>query len=113
VVQGEPAIGGVGGEHAARLIGEAHAPGGAGVTCSPAMKPSLSQRSRVDGAMFSWRAAAVTLSSSPSAGGLLLGWWQGMCQWVLSEAPLLAVKDIPRAVVRCCRLRMPAMTASG
>src|SRR5271165_5951317 len=74
--------------------------GAPGVTCSPAMKPSLSQRSRVDGAICSLRAAAVTLSSSPSAGSLPLGWWQGMCQWVLSEATLLAVKDIPRAVVR-------------
>src|SRR5215471_2264911 len=87
--------------------------GAPGVTCSPATKPSLSQRSRVGGAILSWRAAWATLSSSPSAGGSPPDWWQGMCQWVRSEATLSAVNDIPRAVVRCCRLRIPAMVASG
>src|SRR6201987_4398966 len=47
------------------------APGG---TCSPAMKPSLSQRNRVEGAILSSRAAWATLSSSPSAGGWPPGW---------------------------------------
>src|SRR6266496_15914 len=86
--------------------------GAPGVTCSPATKPSLSQRSRVEGAICSSRAAWLTLSSSPSSWPAV-GWWQGMCQWVRSEATLLAVNDIPRAVVRCWRLRIPAITASG
>src|SRR6266516_4721350 len=86
--------------------------GAPGVTCSPATKPSLSQRSRVEGAICSSRAAWLTLSSSPSSWPAV-GWWQGMCQWVRSEATLLAVNDIPRAVVRCCRLRIPAIVASG
>src|SRR6266480_2174157 len=86
--------------------------GAPGVTCSPATKPSLSQRSKVEGAICSWRAAWLTLSSSPSSWPAP-GWWQGMCQWVRSEATLLAVNDSPRAVVRCCRLRIPAITASG
>ena len=50
--------------------------GAPGVICSPATKPSLSQRSRVEGAMPSCLAAAVTLSSSPSGGvvaGLVAG----------------------------------------
>src|SRR3974377_1811944 len=88
--------------------------GAPGVSCSPATKPSLSQRSRVDGAIFSWRAAAVTLSSAPSGSSPLpSGWWQGMCRWWRSDWTLLAVYDNPRAVRRCCRLRIPAMTASG
>jgi hypothetical protein len=47
----------------------------------------------------SWRAETVASSTSSSAGGLLRGWWQGMCQWVRSEAILLAVYDIARVVV--------------
>src|SRR5947199_322090 len=54
--------------------------GAPGVSCSPATKPSLSQRSNVDGAMPSCLAAAVTLSSSPS-GDWSLGWWRGIFQW--------------------------------
>jgi hypothetical protein len=49
--------------------------GAPGVSCSPVTKPSLSQRSRVEGAMPSCLAAADTLSSSVScSGGLPLGW---------------------------------------
>jgi len=65
-----------------------------------------------DGAMPSWRAAAVTLRSSPS-GCWPLGWWQGIFQWWRSDWTLLAVYDIPRAVRLPCRLRMPAIWASG
>jgi hypothetical protein len=36
---GQPAVGGVLDEQRAELVGEADAPGGAGVSCSPAMKP--------------------------------------------------------------------------
>jgi hypothetical protein len=44
---------------------------------------------------------------------LVPGWWQGIFQWWRSDWTLLTVYDIPRAVVRCCRLRIPAMTTSG
>jgi arylsulfatase A-like enzyme len=39
--------------------------------------------------------------------------WAGMLQWFLKCATRLASNRWPRAVVRPCRLRMPAMTASG
>jgi hypothetical protein len=55
--------------------------------------------------------AAVTLSSPPFGGVVGAGLMTGMCHWILSEAILLAVYDISRAVVRCCRLMWSAMTA--
>ena len=86
--------------------------GAPGVSCSPAMNPSASQRCSVEGAKPSWLAASVTVSSSPS-GGAVSAWWQGMCQWWRSDWTLPAVNDNPRAVRRSCRLRMCAITASG
>jgi hypothetical protein len=82
------------------------------VTCSPAIRPSFSQRCRVEGATFRTVAAAAMVMTSPSAVPGLR-WKQGMLQWFLKCATRLASNRWPRAVVRPCRLRMPAMTASG
>ena len=66
---GEPAVGGVVAEQVADLVGEPDPPGRApGVSCSPAMNPSPSQRCRVEGARPSSLAASVTVSSSASCG---------------------------------------------
>ena len=51
--------------------------GAPGVSCSPAMNPSASQRCRVDGARPSSAAASVTVSSSPSCGSSA-GVWQAI-----------------------------------
>src|SRR6266545_4603754 len=55
-----------------------------------ATQPSSSQRSRVEGAIPSCLAAAVTLSRSPSC-DWSLGWWHAMFQWWRSDWTLLAV----------------------
>src|SRR5271166_3041441 len=86
--------------------------GAPGVTCSPAMKPSLSQRCKVDGARPSACAARSTVMHSPSRISLE-GSKQGIFQLVRKLETRLMVKERPVTVLRPCRLRTPAMTASG
>src|SRR6516162_9077731 len=54
--------------------------GAPGVSCSPAIMPSLSRRWMVDGATPSITAAFLIVSSSPS-GAPIVCWKQGMPQW--------------------------------
>src|SRR5229473_1299391 len=74
------AIAGYAVEAGHEVIGEADAPGAPGVSCSPAMIPSLSRRWMVDGATPSATAAFLIVSSSPS-GAPAVGSKQGMSQW--------------------------------
>src|SRR5437868_15062612 len=56
----------------AQILRQANAPGSSRVNCSPAMKPSLSQRWMVEVAVPRTAAARLTVSNSPSgriAGG--------------------------------------------
>jgi hypothetical protein len=74
----QPAGGRVFDEAGAQLVVDADLPRcGRGVSCSPAMKPSASQRWIVDGATSRISAALVIATSSPS-GGSAGGWWRGM-----------------------------------
>src|SRR6516165_6059924 len=86
--------------------------GAPGVSCSPAIMPSLSRRWMVDGATPSTPAAFLIVSSSPS-GAQAVGSKQGIPQWRRRLPTRPAVKRWPYTVVRPCRLRMPAITLSG
>src|SRR5438093_3877731 len=86
--------------------------GAPGVSCSPGMMPSLSQRCKVEGATPSPTAALLMVSSSPPACSAF-GSKHGMSQWRRRLPTRLASKRWPYAVVRPWRLRMPAITASG
>src|SRR3984893_10506062 len=86
--------------------------GAPGVNCSPRMIPALSKRWRVEGATPSTAAAFLIVNGSPSACAAL-GSKHGIfqCRRRLPTRP--ASKRWPYAVARPCRLRMPAITASG
>src|SRR5262249_1655460 len=87
------------------VIGQANAPG-------RSRRHLLARRWRVDGATPSAAAACLMFNSSPSAAsafGSKLGIFQ-CCRRLLTR---LASKRWPCAVVRPCRLRIPAITASG
>ena len=109
---GQPALGGVIDEQRADVVGEPDPPGCAGGELFAGDESSPSQRCRVEGARPSWLAASATVSSSPCCGSSL-GWWQGMAHECRRLWTLLAVKDSFRAVRRPCRLRIPAILASG
>ena len=75
--------------------------GAPAVSCSPAMKPSLSQRCTVEGTMPRISAARCTVTSSPSGVGFFGGRSnRGMPQWVRRLQTRLAVKRLPVAVSR-------------
>jgi|SRR5271166_2152670 len=59
---GEPAVGSVVDEQVADFGAEPDPQGGAGVSCSPPMNPSLSHRCKVEGARASSLAASVHLA---------------------------------------------------
>src|SRR5262245_29279430 len=86
--------------------------GAPGVSCSPAMMPSLRSRWMVDGATPSATATFLMVSNSPSA-EVGCGSKHGMFQCRRRLPTRLPSKRWPRAVLRPWRLRMPAITASG
>src|SRR6202162_2976569 len=86
--------------------------GAPGVSCSPGMMPSLSQRCKVEGATPSTTAAFLIDASSPLvADGPASK--HGMSQWRRRLPTRPASKRWPYTVVRPWRLRMPAITVSG
>src|SRR6266446_6070297 len=86
--------------------------GAPGVSCSPGMMPSLSQRCKVEGATPSTTAAFLIDASSPLVEDGPAS-KHGMSQWRRRLPTRPASKRWPYTVVRPWRLRMPAITVSG
>ncbi len=86
--------------------------GAPGVICSPAMKPSASQRCTVEGTTPRISAALLIVTNSPLE-ETMAGSNRGICQYRRRLPTLLAVNRSPLAVRLPCRFRIPAMTASG
>src|SRR5919109_136018 len=86
--------------------------GAPGVSCSPAMNPSPSQRCKVDGASPSSVAASATVSSSPSC-GWSAGWWQGILWWWRSDWTLLAVHGDVHLVEQAAQQLFAVLVGGG
>ena len=86
--------------------------GAPGVSCSPAMNPSASQRWSVEGAT-SRMSAARAIGNSSSSGGSPGGWRRGIFREPRRPETISAVNRSPRAERRPWRLRIPAIVASS